>query len=193
MTPGKIILINGTSSSGKSSIIRAFQDMHPEPFLEAGIDKFIWMLPERYLERPLWDDVFGLAVEAGSTGHRLVSGMHRAILSLALAGNNVIADHVLMEPKWLGECVDLFYDLPAYFIGIRCPLAILEERERTRSNRTLGQARAQFDRIHGPGIYDLELDTSVSSPEDCANIIVERINDPAPPFAFRKLKLVQGL
>ena len=121
MISGKIILINGTSSSGKSSIIRAFQDMHPEPFLEAGIDKFIWMLPERYLERPLWDDVLGLAVEAGPTGHHLVSAMHRAILSLALAGNHVIADHVLVETKWLRECVDLFNDLPAYFVGIRCP------------------------------------------------------------------------
>lgn len=193
MTPGNIILINGTSSSGKSSIIRAFQNLYSEPFLEAGIDKFIWMLPKRYLERPLWDDVLGLAVAAGSTGHRLVSGMHRAILSLALAGNNVIADHVLVETNWLGECTDLFNSLPAYLIGIYCPLPVLEKREKERPDRTLGQARAQFDRIHMPGIYDLEIDTSLSSPEDCANKIIERVNDPSPPVAFRKLKLFQGL
>jgi chloramphenicol 3-O-phosphotransferase len=73
MGNGTIILINGTSSSGKTSIVHALQELLAEPYLEAGIDKFIFMLPERYLERPLWDDVLGLADRAGAAGHTLVS------------------------------------------------------------------------------------------------------------------------
>src|SRR5512147_1689849 len=129
---GTIIMLNGASSSGKTSILRALQNMLEEPYLDAGIDKFIWMLPKRYLDRPLWDDVLGLAVQPGETGQRLFSGMHQAIAGLARAGNNVLADHVLVEPAWVSECAGLFYTLPAYLVGIRCPLAVLEEREHSR-------------------------------------------------------------
>jgi chloramphenicol 3-O-phosphotransferase len=51
---GTLIVLNGTSSSGKTSIAQALQDLLTEPYLQAGIDKFIFMLPSRYLNRPLW-------------------------------------------------------------------------------------------------------------------------------------------
>jgi chloramphenicol 3-O phosphotransferase len=48
MTSGRIILLNGTSSSGKSSVARALQEVLSEPYLHLGIDTFIAMLPSRY-------------------------------------------------------------------------------------------------------------------------------------------------
>jgi chloramphenicol 3-O phosphotransferase len=186
MKPGKIIFLNGTSSSGKTSILRALQDLLDEPYLEAGIDKFIFMLPGRYLERPLWDDVLGRADHAGAAGHTLVAGMHAAIAALSRCGNNVIADHVLVEPEWAGECARLFADLPAYLIGVICPLEVLEQRERSRKNRTLSQAKQQFDVIHKYVVYDLEVDSSRLSPEECARQIQSRLS--APPQAFKKMK-----
>jgi len=192
MPNGTIIILNGTSSSGKTSVVNALQQALDQPYLDAGIDKFIFMLPQRYLDRPLWNEVLGLAVQAGPVGHALMSGMHHAIVALSRAGNNVIADHVLVEPEWLRECVDLFGDLPAYFIAVRCPLAVLEQRERERKNRTLGQARAQFDRVHAHGIYDLEVDTSLSSPMECALQIKQRIESSMPPNAFKRLKQSAG-
>jgi chloramphenicol 3-O phosphotransferase len=41
--------------------------------------------------------------------------------------------------------------------------------------------------VHEPGIYDLELDTSVLDPEACAAAILRRLADPAPPTAFARL------
>ncbi len=143
MTPGMIIILNGASSSGKTSLVRALQKTLDGPYLDAGLDRFLWMLPGRYLDRPLWDDVLGLATEAGATGHRLVLGMHRAIAALARAGNCVIADHVLVESAWLADCAAVFVELPAWLVGVRCPLEVLVERERSRADRTLGQAAAQ--------------------------------------------------
>jgi chloramphenicol 3-O phosphotransferase len=186
--PGKIILINGTSSSGKTSIVRALQDRLAEPYLEAGLDKFIWMLPRRYLDRPLSDDVLGLAVTAGAAGHRLVAGMHRTILALSQAGLNVIADHVLVEPAWVAECARLFSEPPALLVGVRCPLAVLEERERSRKDRTLGQARAQFEAVHAHGLYDVEVDTSVSTPDECAQQIEAWLARGEAPSALRQLR-----
>jgi chloramphenicol 3-O phosphotransferase len=188
MSSGYIFILNGTSSSGKTSIVNALHNILEEPYLEAGIDKFIWMLPARYLNQPLWDEVLGQAVKAGPVGYTLISGMHQAIAALSRTGNNVIADHVLVEPQWLAECVSLFKDLPAFFIGIRCPLDVLEQREKGRKNRTFGRARAQFDIIHAHGIYDLEVDTFVSSPHECAVQIKRRVEAGTPSSAFKRFK-----
>ena len=185
--PGKIIILNGASSSGKTTILRAVQNLMDEPYLDAGIDRFIWMLPKRYLNRPLWDDVLGQATQAGAAGQRLFRGMHRAIRELALCGNNVLADHVLVEPDWVEQCASLFCDLPAYLVGVRCPLDVLEQRERSRKDRTLGQAKAQFPLVHKVAVYDLELDTSLLSVETCAFEIKRRLENGVPPAALRIL------
>jgi chloramphenicol 3-O phosphotransferase len=184
---GTIIILNGASSSGKTSILTALQKRLAEPYLSAGIDKFIWMLPGRYLDRPLWDGVLGLATHAGPLGFQLFSGMHHAIAALARTGNNVIADHVLIEPAWVAECAHLFADLPAYLIGVRCPLEVLESREKDRRDRTLGQARAQYPFVHAHGVYDLELDTSLLSVDECAARIQQRLEDGNPPHAFKRI------
>lgn len=188
--PGTIIVLNGASSSGKTSLVKALQRTLEEPFLAAGIDRFLWMLPGRYLDRPLWDDVLGRAVQAGATGHRLMTGMHHAIVALSCAGNHVIADHVLVEPAWLAECAELFAGLPAYFVGVHCPLTVLEQREAARADRTLGQARAQFDLVHAHGIYDCQVDTSLFSPDECAQQIKRHLQEGPPPSAFRRLRLL---
>ena len=144
---GTIIILNGASSSGKSSLLKELQNTLPEPYLNAGLDKFLWMLPSRFLDRPLWDDVLGKADHAGDMGHKLIYAMHRAMLSLAENGFNLLADHVMVEPDWVQDCADLFADQHAYLIGIHCPLEVLEQREKERRDRTLGQARLQFKRV----------------------------------------------
>ncbi|MDT8307269.1 MAG: hypothetical protein RRC07_15155 [Anaerolineae bacterium] len=41
MDNGTIILINGTSSSGKTAIVKAVQNVMAAPYLEARLDRFI--------------------------------------------------------------------------------------------------------------------------------------------------------
>ena len=118
--PGTIIVVNGTSSSGKTSLVRALQARLDEPYLDLGIDRFIFALPGRYLERPLWDDVLGRADRAGATGEALVSAMHHAIAAAAQAGMNFIADHVLVEQRWVEDAARLFCELPASVACCSC-------------------------------------------------------------------------
>ena len=186
--PGTIVILNGASSSGKTTLLKLLQERLEQPYLDAGIDKFIWMLPERWLERPLWDDVLGLATAAGAAGQRLFSGMHHAVAELSRAGNNVLADHVLVDPAWVAECTVLFAGLPAYLIGVHCPLQVLVERERSRRNRTLGQAAAQHPLVHAHRIYDFEVDTSLFSPEECAEQVANFLASSALPQAFDLLR-----
>lgn len=170
-----IIILNGASSSGKSTLVRELQTVLDGPWLDAGLDRFLWMLPRRYLEPPLWDDVMGAATRAGETGHALVRGMHEAIAALSRAGCSVIADHVLIEPTWVSHCTTVVADLPAYLVKVFCPLEVLEARERERRDRTLGQARAQYELVHAGLLYDVEVDTSRLDPSGCAERVAARL------------------
>jgi chloramphenicol 3-O phosphotransferase len=84
MAAGRVILVNGASSAGKTSLLRAIQAIMPRPFLNAGIDLFVRMLPEHYVDTPLWPQVFGQMYRSGPLGHQLIRDMHHTIASLAV-------------------------------------------------------------------------------------------------------------
>src|SRR5689334_4333510 len=103
---GRVIVLNGTSSAGKSTLSRALQARLDGPWLGVGIDTVVFALPTAYLNPPFWGEVFRYVaaepgsvapfrIETGELGHRLIEGMHRTVASLAEAGLDVIADHVL--------------------------------------------------------------------------------------------------
>jgi chloramphenicol 3-O phosphotransferase len=192
MTSGNIILLNGAAGDDKTSIVQALQAVLDAPYLNMGVDKLVSMLPDGYLERPLRDKGLDCTTQAGLLDRpdpyspQLISGMHHTIAALARAGNHVIATHMLSEPGWLRECAQLFCELPTLFVGIRCSLEILEAREQASSNRPFGSA--YFGAVHIPGIYDVEVDTSLLSPMECALQIKHRIQEGTPPIAMRWLK-----
>ena len=195
MTSGRIIVLNGTSSSGKSTLVRALQDQLPDPWIEIGIDRFVFALPKRYLDQPLWSEVFRyvradgrsdgpFTIETGPLGERLVGGMHRTAAALAEGGLDLIVDHVMLEDRWLDEIAALWARFRVLYVGVRCPLAVIVERERTRRDRTIGQAAAQFAVVHRRGGYDLELDTSILSPEEAARVIIGAVERGFPERPF---------
>lgn len=182
MAAGRIVLLNGTSSSGKSTLVRALQDRLPDPWIEIGIDRFVFALPRRYRDQPDWSEVFRYVrddasqpdvfrIETGPLGQRLVSGMHRTAAALVEEGLDVIVDHVILEGAWMDECRRLWAPYSTLLVGVRCPLEVVLERERDRKDRTIGQAAAQFGVVHRWGPYDLEVDTSLLSPEEAAERI----------------------
>lgn len=197
MRPGHIILLNGTSSAGKSTLAKALQTMLSEPYLHVGIDTLVFALPKRYLYPPLWQEVFkytwppegsdgSLVIEAAPLGHQLIAGLHHTVAALAQTGNNVIVDHVLLEPKWVQECATVLGPFPALFVGVYCPLAVVEQREQDRKDRTLGQARAQFYKVHAHGVYDLTVDTSAATAEECAAQISAHVQPDVRSSALRQ-------
>lgn len=182
----RVILLNGTSSAGKTSIAKALQQIMEAPYLHVPIDSFEDMMPDR--ERLggvgsfLWQSVF----------NRMLSGFHHSLAALAAAGSNLIVDHVLVqgvEPEnWLTECLDLLAPFTVYFIGVRCPLEELRRREQARGDRGEGLAEWQLSRVHRHGVYDLEVDTAVLSAEQCAVSIKELVERDAHPQALVTLR-----
>jgi chloramphenicol 3-O phosphotransferase len=188
MAYGTIIMLNGTTSAGKTSIITVLHKLLDQPYLHAGIDAFFYMLPPRYLWGAQWNEVLDQTSHAGPVGRTLAAGMHQSIAALARAGNHVLVDHVFLEPEWLRECAALFADTPAYLIGVRCPLEIIEQRELQRGDRSPGQARAQFDRVHRHAIYDFEVNTADTDAATCAAAIKQYLDSGAAPSAFQRLR-----
>jgi chloramphenicol 3-O phosphotransferase len=177
--PGLIIVLNGTSSSGKSSIARELLAILDDTFFHMPVDAFHAMRggPDIAPEN--------LQAEIDRTAR----GFHRAVAGMAAAGNNVVMDHVLTQPWRLRDCLTLFPLQAVVLVGVHCPLPELERRERARGDRLLGQAARQLESIHGHGDYDLECDTSTLSPTDCAQRIKDFVPRRPTPTAFERLHL----
>lgn len=153
-----VVLLNGTSSSGKTSLAKALQDALPGTWLHVSVDDFLHMASR-------FDS--GLAP--------IVSGFHRSVGSLASAGNRLLVDHVIEERGWLEEMSESLSDTPVLVVGLRCPLGVLEQREHGRGDRATGLASIQFDMVHRHAHYDIEIDTSLSTVQDAAATVAERV------------------
>lgn len=169
MKYGQVILLNGTSSAGKTSIARSLQALLSEPYLIVPLDAFLEMFPSALLNAGNIEEIEKWAKYMP----RLMDGYHRSVMALAKAGNNLIVDHVFEEDGWLQDCVRAATRLNVCYVGVKCPLEVLQEREKVRADRPIGQARYQFTRVHRYDIYDVEIDTSMNSPVEGAMRIVE--------------------
>ena len=150
---GRIILLNGASSSGKSTLARGLQDALETPFLHLSSDQLVdgGAVPER-------DDLDW----AGSMRPRFFEGFHRCIPAMAPAGNDLVVDHIIEYAEWRERLRELLDGLDVFLVGVHCDPGELDRRERRRGDRFGGEGRAHVEenRIHELGPYDLEVDTT---------------------------------
>jgi len=184
---GRVVLLHGTSSSGKTTVARAVQTLSDEPWLRLGIDTFWSAIDERWMEHGpraaegfLWSN--DATIVPGRVGDQIAAGMRAAIAACARCGNDMLVDDVFIDPRWLdGWRVELA-GLEWLLVGVLAPLSVLEDREEKRGNRITGEARAQAGTIHSGVEYDLTLDTASQSPEECARAILAALNaEPLSP------------
>jgi len=114
-----------------------------------------------------------VAILVGPVAERAFRGMRCAVAAMAAAGNNLIVDDVMLRAE-MTEYEALLAGFTVHRVGVFTSLEVLEERERRRGDRLIGLARWQLDRVHKGAAYDLELDTTSTSPADCARRIKER-------------------
>lgn len=173
----KIVLLNGISSAGKSTLAKALQDIAGEPFLHVEMDVFLGMMPRRYANHsdafaflPQASAIPEVAVVTGPYGASLMRGMRRSIVALAAEGLSIIVDDVVLDGD-ISDYRELSFGFDLIVIGVKCDLQIAEDRERQRGDRDIGLARWQHPRVHEGIDYDLVVDTSLSSPLQCAEAI----------------------
>lgn len=174
----QIIVLNGGSSSGKTSIVRCLQAVLPEPWLAFSIDDFVDALPARMHSA---DDGIQFApdgvVSVGADFRTLEAAWMTGIAATARAGARVLVDDVFLsgaasQRGW----EQALGDLPVLWVGVRCDGAIAAERESRRGDRTPGMAAQQANTVHEAVRYDLEVDTTDTHPADCARTIAAGIS-----------------
>lgn len=197
---GIVIILNGPSSVGKTSIQKALQKLSQKTFLRVGIDTFFDGLieepdlsafqQEKKFEQYTSEGEFIRGVvlstdgdghplvtlNVGSAGNRIIFGMHRAIAAYAQTGNNLIVDYILYDSSWLPDLAQALSGFKTYLIKVHAPLEVIESREKIRNTSPVGHARSHYNTVHNNMVYDLSLDTSVCSPEECAAQILQLLH-----------------
>lgn len=202
---GQIVILNGAPRSGKTTIARAVQQQFEGPWMNLGVDIYNAATPARYLP--------GIGLRPGGERPDLeelvpffYAALYESIAIHAGLGLNVVADlgHHDAYSQPLGiltDCARRLEGFPVLFVGVRCPLDVIMKRrnidEPGRENlyeRGTGElpvpdpVRRWQEEVHRPGIYDLELDTSVLTPNECAEAIRHQLDlGFAQPSAFERI------
>jgi len=173
-----IIFLNGTSSSGKSTLTAALQARLEHVFLHFSEDFFFHMLPGSAHERP----------DFMTIGSALYDGFARSAAAMVGAGNHLIIDTVAWTPGSMSTFERALRGIEVLAVGVHCDIDVLEERERQRGDRSSGLARMQFPKAHVEALYDVEVDTSTRTLEDCVETIVQAWRQPPAEAAFARLR-----
>lgn len=185
--PGQVVLLNGASSSGKSTLSRQLLRDFPNPWFHMAVDMFGAMRAE--------DQTHRLQPTAlTEVLRRTRAGFHRAVAGMAMAGNDIVMDHVLGEAWRLQDLLTVMGSIDVVFVGVHCGFAELQRREAARGDRHPGAAASHIQHVHAHGMYDVEVDTSTATTEDCSARIRQYLAEhPAPSArAFDQLRRSQS-
>jgi len=163
------LVLNGASSSGKTTLAHAFLKAAPD-YHYLAVDTHLQLLMEAYQQKYVPILAENTEIKPHLIGyllHGFVLSFHDLIRTYLQAGQNVIVDHVLQEPEWRDDLLQKLAAYPVRFVGVFCGLETLEKRERLRRDREIGLARVQFKRVHQGMDYALQIETDKMSPEVC--------------------------
>jgi chloramphenicol 3-O phosphotransferase len=117
---------------------------------------------------------------------RFFDAFHRCLPAIASAQNNLVIDHIIEFADWMRDLVVLLAPFDVFFVGVHCPLAELERRERERGDRMIGEARDHLAVVHSFGPYDYEID-STDEPSVNAQWIIAAWKRRTAPSAFQRM------
>jgi chloramphenicol 3-O phosphotransferase len=198
MMAGRIVILNGAPRAGKSSIAAAMQASLNGTWLNLGVDIYAKATPAQLMP--------GIGLRPG--GERpdleavvptLYVALYDSIAAHAKLGLNVVADfgHHDDYSQPLGilpDCARRLTGLPVLFVGVHCPLDIIMARRNAdpqgyyATGETAPPPVLRWQAaVHVPGIYDLSVDTSLQSPQDCVTAITQALAHPPSPSAFEQL------
>ncbi len=185
---GTVIILNGPSAAGKTTLQKKIQEVFDAPYVCLGIDQlFDNILPDYYglgevHPKGKFDtnDIRSITNETDESGHKtitlhigpigekVIQGMHDAIAAYAKAGNNVVVDYIQYEPHWRENLLKALEGIKTYFVKVDISLEELEKREKSRGTSPAGHARSHYHHVHQGMVYDIEVNSEKDTPEAMA-------------------------
>lgn len=163
-----VIVLHGPTSAGKSSLARALQDTASVPAFHVALDAFVPMSRRRDMRSP---------EEIRQAYHLHCENLRSVLARVGGTEFELVVDLVLREENELEDTLRVLSRRPVYLVGVKAPLAVLEERERHREDRGPGLAREQHGNPAFRRDYDLVIDTSNHSPASGAVAIRDFVRD----------------
>ncbi len=167
---GKIILLNGPSSSGKSTLSRNLQKIWPAPLYYLSYD-----LMEEHIAPYIYShhsyEGFPAPVED------FLDVMYTTAASIANSGRDVVIDNCLFDTENIIDlCRQHLAGIEQVWVRVKLDQDELDRREKARGNRAIGKARWQAEHItpKNDAAYDVIVDTANPS-ADCAKIIYNAV------------------
>ncbi|MBD7971202.1 chloramphenicol phosphotransferase CPT family protein [Paenibacillus gallinarum] len=189
MKQGILVFLNGTSSSGKTSISTELINQKEIHFYHLSIDEF-FINYNNFVNNKFPDEAprgIDHQVVSQIVDDSIFSVYHSTITLLLELGFNVIADTVIDNDKRFTAFLDQFFDRPTLFIGVTCSKEELIRREQARGDRQIGLAASQFSKVYCFDEYDLEVNTEEMNPAECAEKILSYIKSDKEYSVFKNL------
>ncbi len=168
MKKGRIIFLNGVTSSGKTSIVDALQEREDIFFYVVANDLFEQTVGDKYLRENYWKYLSDVIIMMYHTA-KLYSDM----------GKNVLIDGILVEREEIKphyeRLLEILKDNPLDIVEVYCPVDICRERNIMRGDRYETQSEEQLELMAKNIKYSAKVDTSVHSSAECADIIVKEL------------------
>jgi chloramphenicol 3-O phosphotransferase len=182
--PPDVLFVNGASSAGKTSLIRAVQDLVPVPYLHVGLDHFFASVPEpwggggpgRYsgagfayqaCERSA-DGLPRTAITVGPAGAAMLAAYRRCLVSLLEHGCRLAIDELLLSDEIGADYLALLAPYDVQFVLMTAGPDCLEERCAAR-NYQPGFGRWSLTAAsHLPHSYHLTFDSEQMTTQECA-------------------------
>ena len=168
MQKGRIVFLNGVTSSGKTSIVDALQERDEPFFYVVANDLFEQMVGERFLRENYWKHLSEV----------IILMYHTAKLYSDL-GKNVLIDGILVEREQIAphyaRLREILKENPLDIVEVFCPLEICRRRNIARGDRYETQSQEQAALMAENIAYSMRVDTSLHSPEECAVQIIDAL------------------
>ncbi|MHB1089340.1 MAG: chloramphenicol phosphotransferase CPT family protein [Acidimicrobiales bacterium] len=173
-----VVVLNGGSSAGKSTIASSLQTLLTEPWLTFGVDNLIDALgPAATKSSSVLTFSADGTVGVGELFRQVEDTWFQGLATIARSGTGVIIDEVFLGgAASQSRLSSALTDLKVLWVGVHCDPEVASLRELSRADRVKGMARTQSSIVHEGVSYDVEVDTSDMSALECANVILRSMN-----------------
>jgi RimJ/RimL family protein N-acetyltransferase/chloramphenicol 3-O-phosphotransferase len=134
---GNVIILSGTSTSGKTSIAKDLASFFEHPFEHVAFDDFLTEVFLEQLANPLPEQNFLARI------HQRISDMYDTIRDHALQGNHILVDTVLSAldgEKDVQLALEKLQNINVTaLVLVYCPLPILAQRISERNQKALAE------------------------------------------------------
>lgn len=168
----QVILLNGTGSSGKTSIAKILQDSLSFQYLNFSIDSILYALPPSDLKKMMKGQEI---TREGYHFPDLVTAYHQCLPVLINTKCRLLIDNAWVEDAEKLEILEILSPFDVFIVGVQCDLEVAKAREIARGDRAIGLANWQHPLVHKNMHYDFTVDTTNISPEQAAKQILSAI------------------